>query len=273
MVRPWVLYGAAMKGSIRHRGGDSWQLRVYLGVDAVTSRQRWATTTVHGTKRYATCRLAEFVEEAGRARIRAGTVADLLTRWMEVSTPRWSPSTLRQNRSVVVHHLIPLLGHLRVDDVFTTDIDDLYRHLLVRGGADATPLTAGTVARISWCAASCLHAGGCGGNGCGSTRSPPRHRLVLSRARSHHRRHSRLRHCSPRSNRRIQRFMCISGWLLRPAPAGVSCSVCDGLRSISSTAQSAFTEPGSRAPMDQCCVRRRLTVRIGWRSIPRRPPF
>ena len=54
-----------MSGSLRERGKDSWELPVYLGVDADSGGQRWASKTVHGTKRYATARLAEFVAEAG----------------------------------------------------------------------------------------------------------------------------------------------------------------------------------------------------------------
>jgi hypothetical protein len=93
-----------MSGSLRQRGPNSWELRVYLGVDADCGRERWATKTVHGSRRYATARLAEFVEEAGYARLRAGTVADLLDRWMAHASPAWSSTTLRQTRSVVEHH-------------------------------------------------------------------------------------------------------------------------------------------------------------------------
>jgi hypothetical protein len=71
-----------MPGSLRKRGADRWELRVYLGVDADTGKERWATTTVHGSRRQATARLAQFVEEAGYARLRAGTVADLLDKWL-----------------------------------------------------------------------------------------------------------------------------------------------------------------------------------------------
>ena len=72
--------------------------------------------------------MPEFVEAAGFARIRAGTVADLLDRWLQTSAPRWSPNTTRENRSIVDHHLRPLLGHPRVDKVTTADVYDLYRH-------------------------------------------------------------------------------------------------------------------------------------------------
>ena len=90
----------------------------------------------------------EFVEEAGYARLRAGTVADLLDRWLTNASPAWSTSTLRQNRSVIERHLKPLLGHLAVNKLTTVDIDDVYRHLLRAGGAEGRPLAAGTVHRV-----------------------------------------------------------------------------------------------------------------------------
>jgi hypothetical protein len=50
-----------------------------------TGRERWATKTVHGSRRHANAQLAEFVEEAGYSPLRAGTVCDLLDRWMATS--------------------------------------------------------------------------------------------------------------------------------------------------------------------------------------------
>jgi hypothetical protein len=41
-----------MKGFIRQRG-DAWELRVYLGADPVTGKQRCATRTVRAGKREA----------------------------------------------------------------------------------------------------------------------------------------------------------------------------------------------------------------------------
>jgi integrase len=137
-----------MAGSLRQRGPGSWELRVYLGVDADTGTERWATKTVHGSKRHATAQLREFAEEAGYARLRAGTVADLLDRWLAHASPGWSTSTLRQNRSIVECHLKPLLGHLAVNKLTTVDIDHVYRHLLGAGGAEGRPLAAGTVHRV-----------------------------------------------------------------------------------------------------------------------------
>jgi integrase len=137
-----------MSGSLRQRGPDSWELRIYLGVDAATGRERWATKTVHGSRRHASSQLTAFVEEAGYARLRAGTVADLLDRWITHASPAWSSTTMRETRSVIERHLKPLLGHLAVNKLTTLDIDDLYRHLLRAGGAEGQPLAAGTVQRV-----------------------------------------------------------------------------------------------------------------------------
>ena len=137
MVCPWSPYGLAMTGSLRKRGPDTWELRVYLGVDRDSGRERWATKTVHGSRRHATARLSEFVEDAGYARLRAGTVADLLDRWMGQASPAWSSTTLAQTHSIVEHHLKPLLGDIRVNKLTTIDIDDMYRLLSRCGGATA----------------------------------------------------------------------------------------------------------------------------------------
>ena len=39
-----------MPASIRHRGGDGWQVRVSLGWDPDTGRYRYASRYVHATK-------------------------------------------------------------------------------------------------------------------------------------------------------------------------------------------------------------------------------
>jgi len=45
----------AMKGFIRRRG-DAWELRVYLGTDPVTNKQRYASRTVRtGSAKHSGC--------------------------------------------------------------------------------------------------------------------------------------------------------------------------------------------------------------------------
>ena len=133
---------------MRLRGRDSWQLRVYLGSDPVTGRPRWLSKTVHGTQRFARRQLVDLVAEAGRTRIRAGTLADLLDQWIEAASPGWSASTVSHTRSIVECHLKPHLGHLDLAKLTTADIDDFYAHLLRAAGRDDRPLAPGTVARV-----------------------------------------------------------------------------------------------------------------------------
>jgi hypothetical protein len=114
---PWFghdSYGPAMPGSIRQRGPNSWQLRVYAGIDASSGRQRWATRTVRGSEAEAKRELEVFLAEADHSRLHAGSVADLLDRWFATASAGWAPSTVREKRSLVGHHLKPHLGHFVV---------------------------------------------------------------------------------------------------------------------------------------------------------------
>jgi integrase len=133
---------------MRQRGNESWELRVYVGTDPDTHRRRWLSKTVHGTKRFARAQLEELVESAGRARLRAGTVADLLDQWFLAASPAWAPTTISQTRSIIDVHLKPHLGHLDIEKLTTVDIDDFYGYLLRAGGRRQRPLTPGTVTRI-----------------------------------------------------------------------------------------------------------------------------
>jgi integrase len=142
------LPSTVMTGSMRHRGGDSWELRVYLGRHPDTGKERWVTRTVHGSRRHAGHELQVLVEEARAARIHAGTMGELFERWFAAASSDWSASTIRETRSLLRCHLIPHLGHYPVTKLSTVDIDDLYAHLRRRGGRDGQPLASGTVHRI-----------------------------------------------------------------------------------------------------------------------------
>jgi integrase len=121
---------------------------VYQGSDPATGRQRWLTRTVHGSPRYARQQLEDLVAEAGRARVRAGTLSDLLDQWFESASPGWAASTVSHTRSIIDCYLKPHLGHLDVAKLTTADIDDFYGYLLRAGGRSERPLAPGTVARV-----------------------------------------------------------------------------------------------------------------------------
>lgn len=135
------------RGSLRQRGANTWQLRVYL-VNPETGKQRYATRTVRGSRREVTRQLALLVAESDNARIHAGSVADLLERWFAAASRGWAPTTVAHTRSIIDCHLIPQLGHLPVAKVTTADIDDFYGWLLTFGGVDRKGLSPGTVRRV-----------------------------------------------------------------------------------------------------------------------------
>ena len=135
-------------GLIRQRHPGSWELRVDVGLDPVTDRQRYATSTVRGSRRAATAALTELVEDAAHSRLRAGTVGELLERWVATASSGWSASTVRETNSLMRCHLLPHFGHIPVAKLTTVDIDDVYAQLLRRGGRDNRPLSPGTVHRV-----------------------------------------------------------------------------------------------------------------------------
>jgi hypothetical protein len=63
---------------MRQRSRDSWELRIYLGRNPDTGKERWATRTVHGSRRQVSQQLRLLANEVVAARIHAGTFADLL---------------------------------------------------------------------------------------------------------------------------------------------------------------------------------------------------
>lgn len=190
-----------MAGSVRRRGRDSWQLRVYVGTDADTGRERWVTTTVHGSRRHALDQLELLAAEAGHAHLRAGTLAELLERWFEAAAPNWATTTAHQTRSILNCHLIALLGHLPVDKLTPADIDDCYAHLLRRGGTRGGPLRPGTVHRVHVVLHRAL-AQGVAGIGSGSTRpAPPAHPAFSPPPRRNPAAHARAAIHPPRGRR------------------------------------------------------------------------
>jgi hypothetical protein len=107
-------------GSIRKRSPNSWQLRVYAGVDPSSGRKRWATRMIHGSEREARRQLKRFLDEASDSRVRAGSASDLLGRWFAAASTEWSASTLLETKCLLEHHLKPDAADLAVGEL-TTD--------------------------------------------------------------------------------------------------------------------------------------------------------
>ena len=75
-------------------------------------------------------------------------VGELLEQWFTIAATGWSPTTVRQTRSVLDRQLHPHLDRVLVGDLTTADIDAMYSRLLDRGGISVQPLKAGTVQRV-----------------------------------------------------------------------------------------------------------------------------
>ena len=138
-----------MKGSMRQRG-SAWELRVYLGADPVTGKQRSATKTVRAGKREAQRLLNEMKVEAerGLATRTTATVGELLDRWLELAREDFSPKTTRETAGYIERNLRPALGDVRLSKLTTASLDRYYRSLLVDGGRNGRPLAPGSIRRI-----------------------------------------------------------------------------------------------------------------------------
>lgn len=130
--------------------GSSWEVRVYLGQDSVTGRERYFTKTVKGGKREAERCLSEMVgeAEAGRSVRTNSTVGELLEAWFEFAAPDFSPKTVKETRGFIDRNLLPTLGHVTLARLAASDLDRFYRKLQKSGGASGVGLAPGTIRRI-----------------------------------------------------------------------------------------------------------------------------
>jgi integrase len=125
-----------MPGSMRQRGENSWNLRVYAGRDAVTGRKISVERTVRGNKREGSKVLAAMVAEVDRHPVTSagkGTVADLCREWLDFARPSFSPKTVETTRMYIEDPIIPLLGSVQVAKLTPSDLDRFYRQLLEVG--------------------------------------------------------------------------------------------------------------------------------------------
>ncbi len=139
-----------MPGSMRQRGENSWNLRVYAGRDAVTGRKVSVERTVRGNKREASKVLAAMVAEVDRRPITSagnGTVAELCREWLDFGTSSFSPKTVETTRMYIEDPIVPLLGSLQVAKLTPSDLDRFYRQLL-EVGRSRGPYAPATIRRV-----------------------------------------------------------------------------------------------------------------------------
>lgn len=118
------------------RGPKRYEVVVYVGIHPGTGKPKHISRTVRGTKAE-----AKRKETALKADVQAGrltadtgrTVGQLLDKWLEVTAPDLSPTTVEGYRSKIKHHLRPTIGAKRLAKLKTEDVDRLYAGLRAKG--------------------------------------------------------------------------------------------------------------------------------------------
>jgi integrase len=124
-----------MRGSLRKRYKDSWNIIIDLGYQPdpqtgqLKRKQKWFT--VHGTKRDAEKRLAELVYQAHCNDLVEPTKLTLgmwLHEWLEtaIKPPNKRLRSYETYKSVIGRHLQPALGSIRLQQLQPTDLKRYY---------------------------------------------------------------------------------------------------------------------------------------------------
>jgi integrase len=146
-----------MRGSLRRRGLDAWELRVFVGTEPASGKKLYKYHTLHGTKKEAEReqnRIVREIETGSYVEPSRETVGQFLERWLrdyvEVTISR--PSTRRSYKMITERHVIPELGHLSLQRLTPVLVQQYYAEQLKNGRVDAQgkklgrPLARNTVA-------------------------------------------------------------------------------------------------------------------------------
>jgi integrase len=132
-----------VKGSIRQRSKGSWALTFDAGRDA-NGKRRQKSVTVRGTKREAERELARLLNEVNTGTYvepAKATVASYLERWLTSIQSSLQPRTFEVYHHFVHSHLIPHLGHVRLDQLNPLMIEEFKARALTSGRKDGGPLS------------------------------------------------------------------------------------------------------------------------------------
>ena len=132
----------SMRGSITpHLGqADAWRLRVYLGKDPATGKERYSSKVFRGSKKQADKILNQMLVDAETDRQHASiiTVEDLLVEWIKhLRSLGRAHTTIYGYEWRIRKHLLPAIGSVPISALTAKHLDDLYARLL-RESAPAT---------------------------------------------------------------------------------------------------------------------------------------
>lgn len=139
------------RGHIATKGGRFYAV-VDRGVDELSGkrRRRWSkgfATEVEADSELV--RLLYSVDQGDSIDPTRMTVANfLLERWLPVVEGNLAPTTQKEYLTTVRAHIVPHIGHMRLDRVDATAIDRLYVKLRKEGGRGGRPLAPKTVRNV-----------------------------------------------------------------------------------------------------------------------------
>lgn len=120
-----------MKGHIRKRSRNSWEIVVDAGRDPVSQRRRQVFETVRGPKRNAQERLAQLYVELQSGTYaktsRDLTVAGYIREWLDgYVAVNCAPRTQESYRFIAEHHIIPEIGNVKLLELEPRQLQTLY---------------------------------------------------------------------------------------------------------------------------------------------------
>jgi len=147
-----------MRGTVRKHKTVGWRVQIYAGTTA-DGKQHRPSKVVHApqTKKgraEAEAVLAKMiVEHYGRPDdlapgAAAGTVAELLDRWIAARGAHWSPKTLADRRRTIRLKILPRIGERPAHEITAAELDELYAHLTASGSEKGGPLAARSVRHV-----------------------------------------------------------------------------------------------------------------------------
>ena len=126
---------------IRKVGPNTYEVRVYLGVDPISGTKRTASRRIEGGIKAARQLRAEMLAQSGKKAFQAGsqTFSGLLDAWLNhIEVSGRSPSTISGYRYKIEATIRPKLGPLRLEEVTPHAIDSFYINLLKNEVSPAT---------------------------------------------------------------------------------------------------------------------------------------
>lgn len=136
-AEPAPAAGTAVRGSI-YRRGDGWTVKVELPRRA-DGRRHYKYATLHGSLKEAERTRAKLVHEVATDAYFEPTkltLAAYLDQWLDAVGDNLAVSTRQRYRQIIDAHIVPKLGHHRLDKLKPVDIQRFYVESLRSGRVD-----------------------------------------------------------------------------------------------------------------------------------------